>query len=120
MLQTGVGLWMSNAWVIVLLVPVTAWLRWRVIAAEERHMVRQFGQVYLGYQASVPPGCRALSAAQHAAAADEQRGRASKDNTFFAPLAAERQDVRRTKGLVAFWPQLTSITVGTLVLCTVG
>ena len=53
MLQTGVGLWMSNAWVIVLLVPVTAWLRWRVIAAEERHMVRQFGQVYLNYQARV-------------------------------------------------------------------
>ncbi len=32
----------------------TAWLRWRVIAAEERHMIRQFGQAYLDYQAKVP------------------------------------------------------------------
>ena len=52
-LQTGVGLWMRNAWVILLLLPVTAWLRWRVIAAEERHMIRQFGQAYADYQAKV-------------------------------------------------------------------
>ena len=52
-LQTGVGLWMNNAWVIVLVAPVTAWLRWRVIAAEERYMIRQFGQAYLDYQAKV-------------------------------------------------------------------
>ncbi len=52
-LQTAVGLWMNNAWVIVLVAPVTAWLRWRVIAAEERYMIRQFGQAYLDYQAKV-------------------------------------------------------------------
>ena len=45
---------MNNAWVIVLVAPVAAWLRWRVIAAEERHMIRQFGQAYLDYQAKVP------------------------------------------------------------------
>ena len=28
-LQTAVGLWMNNAWVIVLVAPVIAWLRWR-------------------------------------------------------------------------------------------
>ena len=53
-LQTAVGLWMNNAWVIVLVAPVAAWLRWRVIAAEERHMLQQFGQAYLDYQAKVP------------------------------------------------------------------
>ena len=53
-LQTGVGLWMNNAWVIVLVAPVAAWPRWRVIAAEERHMIRQFGQTYLDCQAKVP------------------------------------------------------------------
>ena len=52
-LQIGIGIWMNNVWVIVLLAPVTAWLRWRVIAAEERYMVRQFGQAYLDYQANV-------------------------------------------------------------------
>ena len=53
MLQVGIGIWMNSVWVLVLLVPVLAWIRWRVIAPEERYLIRRFGQAYLDYQAKV-------------------------------------------------------------------
>jgi protein-S-isoprenylcysteine O-methyltransferase Ste14 len=52
-LQLGIGIWLNSVWVILLLVPVLAWVRWRVIALEERYLIRKFGQVYLDYQAQV-------------------------------------------------------------------
>jgi protein-S-isoprenylcysteine O-methyltransferase Ste14 len=52
-LQLGIGIWLNSVWVIVLLVPVLGWVRWRVIALEERYLIRKFGQVYLDYQAQV-------------------------------------------------------------------
>jgi protein-S-isoprenylcysteine O-methyltransferase Ste14 len=52
-LQLGVGIWLNNVWVVVLLVPVIAWIRWRVIAPEERYLIGKFGQVYLDYQTQV-------------------------------------------------------------------
>ena len=53
MMQAGLGLAMNNAWVVLLVAATAAWLRWRVIAAEERHLTQQFGQAYLDYQAKV-------------------------------------------------------------------
>lgn len=53
MLQVGIAIWMNSVWVVVLLVPVLAWIRWRVIAPEERYLVGKFGQVYRDYQAKV-------------------------------------------------------------------
>jgi protein-S-isoprenylcysteine O-methyltransferase Ste14 len=52
-LQLGVGIWMNNVWVVMLLVPTIAWIRWRVIASEERYLIVKFGQAYLDYQAKV-------------------------------------------------------------------
>ena len=52
-LQVGIGIWMNSVWVVAFLVPVLVWVRWRVIALEERYLVRKFGQDYLDYQAKV-------------------------------------------------------------------
>jgi len=53
MLQLGVGIWMNSVWVVVLLMPVIALIRWCVIEPEERYLIGRFGQVYLDYQAKV-------------------------------------------------------------------
>ncbi len=53
MLQLGVGISMNNVWVVVLLMPVIAWITRRVIAPEERYLIGKFGQVYLDYQSNV-------------------------------------------------------------------
>ena len=52
-LQVGVGIWMNNVWVVVLLLPVLAWIAYGVIAREERYLAGRFGQPYLAYQARV-------------------------------------------------------------------
>ena len=53
MFQLGIGLWMNNLW-IVLLVPVSKLVFDRyVIAREEAYLERAFGEVYLDYKRSV-------------------------------------------------------------------
>lgn len=53
MYQAGIGLWLNNFWMVALLVSALVWIRWRVIALEERYLIRRFGQAYLDYQAKV-------------------------------------------------------------------
>lgn len=53
MFQAGIGIWLNNVWVVALLIPALIWIRWRVIAFEERYLTRRFGQAYLDYQAKV-------------------------------------------------------------------
>lgn len=52
-LQVGIGLWMNSVWVVVLLLPVLAWITYGVIAREEQYLPGRFGQPYLDYQARV-------------------------------------------------------------------
>ena len=52
-MQLGAGIWLNNVWVVMLLAPVTAWVRWWAIAREERYLHGKFGQAYLAYQAKV-------------------------------------------------------------------
>lgn len=52
-LQFSIGIWMNNAFVVLLLVPAMSWINWQVIAREERYLIGRFGQVYLDYQQQV-------------------------------------------------------------------
>ena len=52
-LHLGIGLWMNNLWVVVMLVPVGVVMTTQVIAREEAYLERAFGEDYLRYKASV-------------------------------------------------------------------
>ncbi len=53
MLYTGVGLWLNNGWVIVLLVPAITVITRAVIVREEFYLLKKFGEAYQRYQAKV-------------------------------------------------------------------
>ena len=52
-LQTGIGIWMNNLWILALVVPAVAIISRAVIPREERHLAENFGSAYRDYQASV-------------------------------------------------------------------
>jgi protein-S-isoprenylcysteine O-methyltransferase Ste14 len=49
----GLGLAIDSLWVIAMVVPLLAVLRWGVIAREERYLARKFGEPYRAYTARV-------------------------------------------------------------------
>lgn len=53
LLQIGIGIAADMAWIIVLVIPVLAVIRYGVIAREERYLERKFGEEYLRYKNSV-------------------------------------------------------------------
>jgi protein-S-isoprenylcysteine O-methyltransferase Ste14 len=53
LLFLSLGILVNSLWIVALLVPVTVWLWWRVVPAEEAYLLRAFGQDYLNYQAEV-------------------------------------------------------------------
>jgi protein-S-isoprenylcysteine O-methyltransferase Ste14 len=53
LLQVSLGLLFENWWLVILLVPLIAVLRYGVVAREEAYLERKFGQAYLDYKASV-------------------------------------------------------------------
>lgn len=52
-LLAGLGLLADSLWVLGLLVPVWAVLRWGVVAREERYLERRFGEDYRRYKTRV-------------------------------------------------------------------
>ncbi len=52
-LYTGVGLWLNNAWVMALLIPTILVITFAVIVREEQYLLKQFGEDYQYYQATV-------------------------------------------------------------------
>ncbi len=52
-IQTGVGVALGNAWILLLLPPSLAILQRAVIAKEEAYLARKFGDAYQDYRASV-------------------------------------------------------------------
>jgi protein-S-isoprenylcysteine O-methyltransferase Ste14 len=52
-LQAGIGIWMNNAWIVLLVIPVLAWINYRVVAREELYLRRSFGHAYLDYERRV-------------------------------------------------------------------
>ena len=53
LLQAAIGLISGHAWVLIMLLPALAVVRYYVIAREEAYLTRRFGQAYLDYQARV-------------------------------------------------------------------
>lgn len=53
LLQIGIGIAADMAWIIILVIPVLAVIRYGVIAREERYLERKFGEEYLRYKNSV-------------------------------------------------------------------
>lgn len=51
--QVGFALMFATAWVLVMLVPALAVIRYGVIAREERYLERKFGESYLQYKKRV-------------------------------------------------------------------
>ena len=49
----GVGLMLDNLWILALLLPVWAFLRFAVIAREERYLEAKFGESYRRYRVDV-------------------------------------------------------------------
>ncbi len=53
LLQLGIGLWVGNGWLLVLLIPTLALISRGVIDREEQYMTQKFGGNYLQYRRSV-------------------------------------------------------------------
>ncbi|MFQ5773697.1 MAG: methyltransferase family protein [Kiloniellaceae bacterium] len=52
-IAAGIGIAADNLWVLALLAPVLAVVRYGVVAREERYLERKFGEDYRRYRASV-------------------------------------------------------------------
>ena len=52
-LYAGIGIAADSLWVLVLLLPILAVMRYGVILPEERYLERKFGEDYLRYKRSV-------------------------------------------------------------------
>jgi protein-S-isoprenylcysteine O-methyltransferase Ste14 len=52
-LYAAVGLWLNSAWVMALLIPTIVVVTFAVIVREERHLLKQFGEDYQYYRATV-------------------------------------------------------------------
>jgi protein-S-isoprenylcysteine O-methyltransferase Ste14 len=53
LLSAGIGIAADNPWILALLVPVLAVIRWGVIAREERYLEGKFGEDYRRYRTAV-------------------------------------------------------------------
>ena len=53
LMHLGVGVWASNAWIVIMLLPVLGVIRYGVIGPEERYLERKFGETYVAYKQSV-------------------------------------------------------------------
>ena len=53
LLQAGIGIWMNNVWILLLLIPVIAWINYHVSAREEQYLRGRFSQTYPAYQGRV-------------------------------------------------------------------
>jgi protein-S-isoprenylcysteine O-methyltransferase Ste14 len=53
LVQVGFGIMFATAWILILLLPVIAVIRYGVIAREEKYLERKFGTGYLNYKNSV-------------------------------------------------------------------
>ena len=53
LIHAGIGIAADNPWILGLLVPALAVIRYGVIAREERYLEGKFGAAYLAYKASV-------------------------------------------------------------------
>jgi len=49
----GIGIAADNVWILVLLAPVLAVIRYGVISREERYIEAKFGEEYRRYKASI-------------------------------------------------------------------
>jgi protein-S-isoprenylcysteine O-methyltransferase Ste14 len=49
----GIAVWSRSGWILALLVPVLAVVRYGVIAREERYLERKFGNEYVAYRRRV-------------------------------------------------------------------
>lgn len=52
MVQLGLGIFLKNGWVLIMLIPAVALMHFVVIAREERYMEAKFGAEYLAYKRS--------------------------------------------------------------------
>jgi protein-S-isoprenylcysteine O-methyltransferase Ste14 len=53
LLFLSLGILFNSLWIVALLVPVSVWLWWRVVPAEETYLLRVFEQDYVDYQTEV-------------------------------------------------------------------
>ena len=53
LIYAGIALALNSVWVLALLVPILAVIRYGVIAREEHYLERKFGEEYLRYKRSV-------------------------------------------------------------------
>ncbi|MCP5067192.1 MAG: isoprenylcysteine carboxylmethyltransferase family protein [bacterium] len=53
LLQAGIGIALSNGWILLLVPAVWAVIYWIAIRHEEAYLERKFGSAYLGYKDSV-------------------------------------------------------------------
>jgi protein-S-isoprenylcysteine O-methyltransferase Ste14 len=52
-LQAGIGLWLNNLWIVLMIPSVLAAVYFGVVLREERYLAAKFGQEYLDYKARV-------------------------------------------------------------------
>ena len=52
-LTLGAAVWLNTAWILILLVPAQAVMRWHVIAREEAYLEAKFGEPYREYKRRV-------------------------------------------------------------------
>jgi len=53
LLTIGAAVWLNTAWILILLVPALAVMRWHVIAREEAYLEGKFGEPYREYKRRV-------------------------------------------------------------------
>ena len=51
--QIGLAIWLNSAWLVAILIPLLAVIRYGVISREEAYLERKFGDEYLRYKRSV-------------------------------------------------------------------
>ena len=52
-LTIGAAVWLNTAWILILLVPALAVMRWHVIAREEAYLEAKFGEPFRDYKRRV-------------------------------------------------------------------
>lgn len=51
--QLGIGLWLDDLWIILMLAPALIVIRHGAIAREECYLEQKFGEIYAKYKSSV-------------------------------------------------------------------
>ena len=52
-LYLGITLYFDALWLLIMLVPVLAFVHWRIVLREERYLEARFGDAYRAYKARV-------------------------------------------------------------------